>query len=379
MRPLEPITPSSLPPTAPPQRRRWLDRCLTAAMLTCFALGGWFWSQQPATHAAIQSPAKPIAPRKHDEVQPREKLVTRSIEDVQLGQRLVGKNPLRHETSLPSNIHPEGWRTVRLTMMQHGVQHDLALLRSLDWLSDTGAAEGQTIDLELPEMGLSGPALVKSISSCPPLEADDGAGRMLVTGTMSHFADNVLDLEITGLDEPLGVTTTHPIWSEDRRDFIPASRLRAGERLQSAAGVLTQVTRITPRRGPPEVVYNLEVDAEHVYRVAEAGLLVHNACVDWVSSGTNAMNEAHIFSSKHLNSGIMQLGGSRKEIMTNAGKIIGEVNDAGLLKQGSNQIETLMNGQRATIRAFFDQAGELKSVNIFSGSSGRQLGNVIPW
>ena len=35
-----------------------------------------------------------------------------------------------------------------------------------------------------------------------------------------------------------------------------------------------------PHRGPPEMVFNLEVDAEHVYSVAGNGLLVHNTCRD---------------------------------------------------------------------------------------------------
>jgi hypothetical protein len=47
------------------------------------------------------------------------KLVTRNIEDVQLGQRVVGRNPLRHETQSPSDINPATWRAVRLNMIQN--------------------------------------------------------------------------------------------------------------------------------------------------------------------------------------------------------------------------------------------------------------------
>ncbi len=52
-----------------------------------------------------------------------------------------------------------------------------------------------------------------------------------------------------------------------------------GEHLQRADGTLTQVTRITPRRGPPVEVFNLEIDAEHVYHVGDGGVLVHNTYV----------------------------------------------------------------------------------------------------
>ena len=46
-------------------------------------------------------------------------LVTKNIEDIQLGQRVVGRNPLRHETQSPSEINPATWRAVRLSMIQN--------------------------------------------------------------------------------------------------------------------------------------------------------------------------------------------------------------------------------------------------------------------
>ncbi|MFN6108064.1 MAG: polymorphic toxin-type HINT domain-containing protein, partial [Planctomycetaceae bacterium] len=97
-----------------------------------------------------------------------------------------------------------------------------------------------------------------------------------VTGTFAHAAADVLDLEIEGLDTPLGCTANHPFWSADRQDFVPASSLTIGEHLRTESGTRRQVTRITPRRGPPVAVFNLEVDDEHVYYVSTAGVLVHN-------------------------------------------------------------------------------------------------------
>ena len=57
-------------------------------------------------------------------------------------------------------------------------------------------------------MGLDVPAQVLAIEPCPEIEPDDGTGRNVVTGTMG---DNILYLDITGLDEPLGVTDTKHI------------------------------------------------------------------------------------------------------------------------------------------------------------------------
>ena len=128
-------------------------------------------------------------------------------------------------------------------------------------------------------MGLDGPAQVVAIEPCPEIEPDDGTGRNVVTGTMAHPGDNILYLDITGLDESLGVTDTHPIWSETRQDFVVAGQLEVGEQFRTLTGESATLTKIHPHRGPPEMVFNLEVDGQHVYSVAGNGLLVHNTCV----------------------------------------------------------------------------------------------------
>ena len=256
--------------------RGLLDYLLTAAMLACFLAAGWHFTGNDVSQAAISTSNR--LDETAEVPKTETKLKTTSIEDIRLGQRVTGRNPLREQTQSPSDITPENWRAIKLTMHAYGVRYDLAFLRSLDWLQATGAEPGTEIHLSLPEMGLDGPALVESIDACPPIERDDGTGRMIVTGTMRHPASNILDVSITGMDEPLGVTDTHPIWSDTRQTFITAGQLQPGEHLRSETGVISQVTRITPRRGPPEHVYNLEVNAEHVYQVGQTGLLVHNDC-----------------------------------------------------------------------------------------------------
>lgn len=390
-----------------------MHRALTAAMLSCFALSGWLWLQESSPNhdratAAVPRPlgsglaanstrslvpsTRPLpngrgtvdsnsSSASDDEpVRSTAKphYVTKNIEDIQLGQRLVGRNPLRHETSAPSDIDPAHWRAIRLTMLQSGAFYELAFLRSLEWLDKSDAKVGQHIELALPEMGLLGPARIESIEPCPTIEPDDGLDRMIVTGTMKHLATNVLELAITGLDEPLGVTTTHPIWSEDRQSFLPAAQLTEGEHLRQANGQQTQLTRITPKRGPPELVYNLEVDAEHVYHVAATGLLVHNQCISATSSSLNAFDYEHVFSKQHIRNGIDSLGSSRAAIQENVANAISKANSQRLLQVGSNQIETLMNGLPATIRAQVSPDGVITKINLFPGTSGRQLGNLIP-
>lgn len=114
-----------------------------------------------------------------------------------------------------------------------------------------------------------------AIAPCPPVEPDDGSGRRLVTGTFEHSAGNVLDLRTEGSDKSIGVTANHPFWSEDRRSFVAAGELESGETLRLADGGTTTVAGIASR-GTTEVVYNLEVEGQHVYCVGRVGLLVYN-------------------------------------------------------------------------------------------------------
>ena len=56
-----------------------------------------------------------------------------------------------------------------------------------------------------------------------------------------------------------------------------------GEQLQTLNGI-ARVTSITAR-GPPEPVYNLEVQVKHTYFVADSGVLVHNGANCSVGAG----------------------------------------------------------------------------------------------
>ncbi|WP_417388074.1 Hint domain-containing protein [Gimesia sp.] len=84
---------------------------------------------------------------------------------------------------------------------------------------------------------------------------------------------------------PIGTTPNHPIWSVDREAFVRTDSLSVGERLQTLNGI-ARITNITAR-GPPEPVYNLEVQVKHTYFIADSGVLVHNgANCDLSSIGT---------------------------------------------------------------------------------------------
>jgi hypothetical protein len=177
-------------------------------------------------------------------------------------------------------------------------------LHEVRWLmSETEAAAVLvTIALDLPEIGVRGEAVVTGVEPCPVILP--GPGKVVLT-TFHHASSDLIDLYLspqpptgslaaqqTAVDallypqvsrvsvvdqawERIGVTGNHPIWSEDRHDYVAAMDLRVGERLKNLSGDTVWVQQKLPRPGPTPV-YNLEVQDEHVYYVGASGVLAHN-------------------------------------------------------------------------------------------------------
>jgi hypothetical protein len=178
----------------------------------------------------------------------------------------------------------EQLRVVFLTMeYANGFRIDISLLRPVEWLEECKAAVGRRIGLDLRDQGIFGEALVTAIAPCPPLPTEPC---QLVTGTFRHNRAVTLDLEVEGEPKPLGVTPEHLIWSVDRAEWVPALQLRPGERLRGRERIAT-VVGLTWREHE-EPVFNIEVDGDHVYRVGEQGLLVHNASAGMATANCSA-------------------------------------------------------------------------------------------
>ena len=135
-----------------------------------------------------------------------------------------------------------------------------------------------------------GDVQVHSIDPCPEIEPDDGTGRNVITGKFIHKADgNLFNLYVEGEEETTGVTGNHPYWSVDRQEFVEASELKPGEQIDTLVG-FKKIAKIIPRPRD-ELVYNLEVHREHVYRVDKAGTLRHSMCgtpfhYQWIKHST---------------------------------------------------------------------------------------------
>lgn len=201
---------------------------------------------------------------------------TKRIEDIRVGERLIGRNPIREQTDLVEP-DPATWRKISLYMTKEsGLGLWIDLLRPLTWIEEHNAKPGSTISIDLYEMGAVGDAEVTYVGPCPPIQPGTGA---VVTGTFKHQADensNVVNLKLEDQIELTGVTANHPYWSEDRQDFVEVGNLRVGELVDTEYG-LKHVVSVTPIEYS-EFLYNLET-TEHVYRVGSLGTLVHNSCV----------------------------------------------------------------------------------------------------
>jgi hypothetical protein len=177
-----------------------------------------------------------------------------------------------------SLLDPADLRILRIRMLKpDGSLLHIHTLQSLLEMEAAGAVKGSYIDSEYPELGISGQGEVVEILPCPRIPPRPSPHHCLVTAKFEHEAATVIDLRIEAISEAIGVTTNHPIWSEDRQDFVQAGDLRVGETLLTVDDSTTHVASTALRPGR-HTVYNVEVDGEHVYFVSPAGILVHNQC-----------------------------------------------------------------------------------------------------
>ena len=83
-------------------------------------------------------------------------------------------------------------------------------------------------------------------------------------------------MRLEGSAETIHPTPLHPFWCENRETWTSATDLEPGDLLRTADGRAVRVESIdTGDDGTP--VFNIEVDGDHVYRVGDSGILVHNA------------------------------------------------------------------------------------------------------
>ena len=211
------------------------------------------------------------------------------VEAIPLGARL-GTYTARDVADLGVQARqPAEWEDARIVKLlvtkPEGGSMEAELLRGQGWIEQHRATVGEHVFLNLPELGIETEALVIAIEAGPELDEEEEADAMpqvaiggtrfrRVTGRFRHSSGELLLLQLVGAAEPIRITAGHLLWSDTARDWVAVSELRPGDRLRTLDGPGI-VELITPCP-TPQPVYNLEIDGDHVYRVGNDGVLVHN-------------------------------------------------------------------------------------------------------
>jgi hypothetical protein len=151
----------------------------------------------------------------------------------------------------------------------------------------------------MPEVSCVGHARVEAVETCLVFYRWGNSSVRMVTGTFAHSEGLCGDLKLKGESQPLGVTPGHPFWSADREDWVSVEALRPGDTVKTLQGTTT-VESFTMRE-KPEPTFNMEVEGDHVYRVGEQGILVHNASDPCSKVGvTTTGPDGAVYSTKKL-------------------------------------------------------------------------------
>jgi len=220
-----------------------------------------------------------LAPERYATIATRTELQF-PIESVPIGARVPTKNPNRWEVDPEPEPNQATWAKLSITVERSdGGIVDAEIIRPRSWILASGLCAGRMLPLNLPELEVSGLALVTAIDDCPPIA--DGEGSVVTARFVTREVHVVASVDVLGADgtfETITGTTIHPVWSVDRQEWVPLAELVDGERLQGLDGLAVVLGVTLSRVSQP--VYNIEVHGEHVYQVGELGLVVHNSYYD---------------------------------------------------------------------------------------------------
>ena len=205
-------------------------------------------------------------------------LVTVSLEHKEVADQfasMLGSSSIKtalYQTPIELNT----WTALEMYMLKEGGDTlFIELLRPNWWVEKYMNQVGDKIYLTLEEMAISGEAVVTNISAANFQVDNHQSDKRPIIGKFTNKSDGIYRLYFEGLEEPIGVTAKHPIWSVTRLGWIDAESLEEGELVQSETG---EHIRLLTKVYEPEThtTYNIEVYDAHNYFVSDAAILVHN-------------------------------------------------------------------------------------------------------
>jgi Pretoxin HINT domain len=177
-------------------------------------------------------------------------------------------------------------------------------LQPTHWLQahDVHVGGQAPLPLDVEEMGMAPGLTGKVVDVLPCPRIRPGPGRVVLT-TINHLNPDVIELTLedeSSNRETLRPTGTHKFYSVSQDKWLSASELKSGEQLD---GINGQVTVVASRNIPgTHRVYNFTVQGEHLYRVANCGVLVHNNGCS-VSAGDDYVDIYRGVNSEHIRYG----------------------------------------------------------------------------
>ena len=155
----------------------------------------------------------------------------------------------------------------------------MQLLRPAAWIKQNDLTVGRTLTPQFNDIAIDGVATVTAVKPCPAVSPGSGS---VVTGRfVTRRAGNLLEVTLESGTRFTG-TTTHPVWLPGEDRWVPLGELRPGQQVETLAGPVAVASIDTPRQVSD--VYTIEVHGHHVYRITDDGVLVHNVCLDNLSS-----------------------------------------------------------------------------------------------
>ncbi len=155
------------------------------------------------------------------------------IESVPIGARVPTKNANRFEVAPQPEPDQASWAKLSITVERSdGGIVDAEIIRPRSWILRNGICAGRMLPLNLPELEVSGLALVTAIDDCPSIA--DGEGSVVTARFVTREVHVVASVDVLGADgtvETITGTTIHPVWSVDRQEWVPLAELAQGEGL----------------------------------------------------------------------------------------------------------------------------------------------------
>jgi hypothetical protein len=121
-------------------------------------------------------------------------------------------------------------------------------------------------------------------------------------------------------------THSHPVWVPAAQAWVPIKDLRQGMFLDSQHGSVFVVS--IELHSLPQDVYNIEVHGEHVYRVGDAAILVHNnnpLCDEYWDLKTRKNNGETVDEARLAE--LERIVGPRSEALIPVGKYLNSIDD----------------------------------------------------